>query len=417
MDSYSSRALDERTPMNSIIHNYPEPQIPISPVFSSYSCKWKKQSTPIESVLAQTYKIHVSSGRAAIALALEHSNITDEDEVLVPAYHCESMVSPIRWRKATPVFYKINTDTSIDEQDIESKINQNTKAIIATHYFGFLQNLNTLRKICDKHNILLIEDCAHALFGQKNEIPVGSTGDYAIASSMKFFSVYDGGILTSNNSNINNIILTKPPISFALKTIFNVIERSIKAKRLGIAGKIIEQLLHLKSFVWKTSKRLFNKPHSHIVGPSSSDGGHSLDPSWLHTSASFFSKHIIEHADYYHIIQQRRLNFQLLNKALHHLNGLKPLYSSLPEATVPLVYPVFVEQPSKHFANLKSEGIPIWRFGEFLDSSIDENVCPNSVRLSAHIFQFPCHQELTTQEVKWMISVIVKEFSQDKVEN
>ena len=126
MDSCSFRAMDERTmPIKhkaQIAHHYPEPLIPIAPVLSSYSCKWKKQSTPSNSVLSLPSCLHVSSGRAAIALALEHAGIGQTDEVLIPAYHCESMVSPVRWRNATPIFYQINEDASIKESDIASKI-------------------------------------------------------------------------------------------------------------------------------------------------------------------------------------------------------------------------------------------------------------------------------------------------------
>lgn len=411
MDIDGTRAMDEwARPMNTTAHNYPEPRIPISPVFSSYTCKWRKQPTPDESVLSNPSRIHVSSGRAAIALALEHAGIADGDEVLIPAYHCESMVSPIRWRNATPVFYKINSDTSIDENDIESKITSKTKAIIATHYFGFLQNLNTLKTICDKYNMLLIEDCAHAFFGKRSDKNTGTWGDYTVASSMKFFPVYDGGILASNKLNLDNISLTTPPFSFHIKAALNVIETAIEANRLGITGKLIEKLLHLKSVIWVSLKKLANKPQTPILGPSSSDGGHDLDESWLHKKASFLSKYIIEHADYEHISEQRRLNFLTLDQALSSLKGLRPLFDSLPEGTTPLVYPVFVEHPNKHFGNLKQKGVPIWRFGEFLDKAIDETVCSNSVNLSVHIFQFPCHQELTSDEIKWMISEIIKEF-------
>ncbi|MGZ4960699.1 MAG: DegT/DnrJ/EryC1/StrS family aminotransferase, partial [Methylomonas sp.] len=63
-----------------------------------------------------------TSGRASIALALEHGGITNGDEVLIPAYHCEAMVAPARWRGATVVFYGINRDTSIRLDDIASKI-------------------------------------------------------------------------------------------------------------------------------------------------------------------------------------------------------------------------------------------------------------------------------------------------------
>ena len=53
----------------------------------------------------------VNSGRAALALALTDSNVSSGDDVLLPAYHCPSMVYPVHWLKARPVFYRIEADT------------------------------------------------------------------------------------------------------------------------------------------------------------------------------------------------------------------------------------------------------------------------------------------------------------------
>lgn len=402
--------MDERTmPIKDkaqIAHHYPEPLIPIAPVLSSYSCKWKKQSTPSNSVLSLPSCLHVSSGRAAIALALEHAGIGQADEVLIPAYHCESMVSPVRWRNATPVFYQINEDASIKESDIASKITSRTKAIIATHYFGFPQNLNLLRSLCDKKNILLIEDCAHAFFGEIQGHAIGSWGDYAIASSMKFFPVYDGGILASRKLNFDDISFSSPPLLFDLKSLFNVLERSISFKRMGVIGHLIAMLLQLKSFFWSSIKRIRNTPNTQLSGPSSSEGGYGLDKNWIHKKISASSKYIIEHADYKLIHDLRRSNFKKIDSLLKEINGIQPLHESLPDGVAPLVYPVFVSQPEKYFHKLKIEGVPIWRFGEYLDESIDESLCSNSVMLSTHIFQFPCHQELKDDEIQWMASTI-----------
>ncbi len=392
-------------------HDYPKPTAPISPVFSRYSCLLKRQPPPQESILSTRSHLHVSSGRAAIALALEHAGIKAGDEVLVPAYHCESMVSPVRWRGAKPVFFKINGDTSINQQDIEQKITANTKAIITTHYFGFLQNLQSLREVCDSQNILLIEDCAHALFGSLNNGPVGSWGHYAIASSMKFFPVYDGGILASNSHDLSAISVSAPPTTFHAKAAFNIIENAIALKRLGLIGRIIDKLLLLKSALWAGLKKLTGKKNGAIASPKSSDGGYDLDENWIHKKVSQPSKLIIEHSDYQRICTLRRRNYIKLEQALSRLDGIRSLYSSLPEQAIPLVYPVYVAEPDKHFAPLKMQGVPIWRFGEFLDSEINESVCGNSVELSAHIFQFPCHQELTQEELDWMIETITHEFT------
>ena len=91
--------------------------------------------------------------------------IGKNDKVLLPAYHCIAMVEPVVWSNATPVFYKINADTSVDLDDIRTRLDSSTKLLLITHYFGFPQDLSKLRIFCDEHHILMLEDCAHAFFG------------------------------------------------------------------------------------------------------------------------------------------------------------------------------------------------------------------------------------------------------------
>ena len=149
--------------------DYPKPYIPLSPVLSWPGVDLAKdQNAGTEhSILANRHLIHVSSGRSAIALALEETGIAAGDEVLVPAFHCESMVSPVTWRGATPVFYRVKGNTEIDLEDLASKVNGKTKVIVAAHYFGFIQNLHPIVELCKEKNLTLVEDCAHAFFGSR----------------------------------------------------------------------------------------------------------------------------------------------------------------------------------------------------------------------------------------------------------
>ena len=386
--------------------DYPTPFTPLAPVLSSNSLTFStKKSKRQRSILSCNNKLQLTSGRAAIAIALEHAGITQNDEVLVPAYHCESMISPVLWREATPVFFRIKINTAIDIDDIISKITTKTKAIIVTHYFGFLQDLMLVRKLCTEHNIILIEDCAHAFFGSLNNQPVGSIGDYAIASSMKFFPCYDGGVLASSTRTLSNIQRNKPAASFQIKAFFNIVERAIYYKRFGLAGKGINAIVKVKEWLWNNIKSIRGKHHT-SNSPASSDGGYGLEESWIHKSTSLSSRFIINQSNMTRIIEKRKENYQKLYQALSQLETARPLFKNINSSFVPLVFPLFVEVPEKSFDRLKKQGVPIWRFGEYLDKKITKAFCPNSTALSAHVFQFPCHQELTNEELNWIISTI-----------
>lgn len=389
--------------------SYPPPTIPLSPVLSGDSLRISNNDagTPGPgSILENCNLLQVTSGRAAIALALEHCGVTVGDQVLVPAFHCESMISPVEWRRANPVYYCIQQNTKIDIEDIERKITDRTKAIIVTHYFGFIQDMASVAALCEQAGIVLIEDCAHAFFGHRDGRHVGTWGDYAIASSMKFFPVYDGGVLSSSKRTLNETKLEHPSQFFQIKSCVNVVQTAVRYGRLGILGKLIGFLSLATDNVWSGIKKLSGRSQSGIVGPSSSGGGYGLDESWIHKRVSWFTQQVIKHQRTDRIAKERRSNYLKLYAALKNLPNSHPLFDELPEGIVPLVFPLYVNDPDLYFDSLKRAGVPIWRFGEFLDEAITDEVCRNSVRLSKHTFQFPCHQELSDSEIDWMIDQV-----------
>jgi hypothetical protein len=87
------------------VPDYPKSHIPIQPVLSLASFS-RRRPRHVPSVLDAGKVRFVTSGRIAIALALQQMKIGKNDKVLVPSYHCSSMVEPVFWAGATPVFYK-----------------------------------------------------------------------------------------------------------------------------------------------------------------------------------------------------------------------------------------------------------------------------------------------------------------------
>src|SRR5262245_35891867 len=118
---------------------HPKPTLPHHSVLSMATfARGDRASLP--SILDNGAAKLVTSGRMAIALALQHLGVGMGDKVLIPAFHCTSMVDPVVWVGATPVFYKIQEDTQVDLNDIRSKLEPAVKALMITHYFGFPQD-------------------------------------------------------------------------------------------------------------------------------------------------------------------------------------------------------------------------------------------------------------------------------------
>ncbi|HEY1090642.1 MAG TPA: DegT/DnrJ/EryC1/StrS family aminotransferase, partial [Burkholderiaceae bacterium] len=124
----------------------------------------------------------VSSGRAALYQALLLLKVGAGEAVLVPSYHCPTMVAAVLKTGAMPRFFPVGVDGLPALAGMpESVAGEVVRAIIVPHYFGRTQSLAAVRAWCDQRGVALIEDCAHSYFGMAGERAVGAWGDYAAA--------------------------------------------------------------------------------------------------------------------------------------------------------------------------------------------------------------------------------------------
>src|SRR6185437_13230137 len=98
-------------------------------------------------------RIFVRSGRAAIALALQALGIGRGDRVLVPTYHCPTMIAPVVAAGATPEFFPIDAAGAPDLSSLSAQRLTRVRAMIAAHYFGLPQAFAPTRAFCDRNNI------------------------------------------------------------------------------------------------------------------------------------------------------------------------------------------------------------------------------------------------------------------------
>ena len=352
----------------------------------------------------------VTSGRIAIGLALRALGVQAGDVVLVPAYHSPSMIPPVHWCGAEVVFYRVHPDTTADLDDIAAKVNARVKAIMATHFFGIPQDLSALRALCDRHGIGLLEDCAHCFFGERAGVAVGSTGDYAIGSSMKFFPIYEGGCLVSRRHALA-APLRSAGLGFEAKAALNALEAGFAYGRLPLLRAALAVPLRAKTLLWNALKARTHKPDSATddsagLAPSSSDSTYDFDPRWIDKRSSYFSRLVVHMASRARIVAQRRRHFLALHQALAGVNGCRPLFAELPDGACPWVFPLLAERPAALFDALHAAGVPMVRFGATLWPGVDDSVCANSMELGRRLIGLPCHQELRAAELARMITAI-----------
>lgn len=151
-----------------------------------------------------TKAIMTSSGTSAMEIVAGLCDFQSGDEVIMPSFTHIGTANPFVNNNAGIVWCDIRPDTkNIDETKIEALITTKTKAIVAVHYAGIPCEMNLIKKICIKHNFLLIEDAAQALGSRYNNKSLGSFGDFAVLSFHETKNIHcgEGGAVLINNPN------------------------------------------------------------------------------------------------------------------------------------------------------------------------------------------------------------------------
>lgn len=127
------------------------------------------------------------------------------DEVILPSFTFVSTANAFVLRGARPVFADIRPDTlNIDPAHIQQLISPRTKAIVVVHYAGVACDMDAIGDIARRHNVPVIEDNAHGLFGRYKGRPLGSLGDMATLSfhETKNITCGEGGALVVNRHDL-----------------------------------------------------------------------------------------------------------------------------------------------------------------------------------------------------------------------
>ena len=146
--------------------------------------------------------IAVSSGTAALHLALIACGIGKGDEVLVPAFSFVATANVVELVGAKPIFVDIDLKTfNIDKSLIEKEITPATKAIIPVHEFGLACDIQEICVLAEKYKIIVIEDAACALGATKNNAFTGTFGTVGCFSfhPRKVITSGEGGMLVTNH--------------------------------------------------------------------------------------------------------------------------------------------------------------------------------------------------------------------------
>lgn len=174
-----------------------------SNIFNKFETKFAKYHN-------KKYGLVLSSGTAALWSMYDAIGLKDGEEIICPVYTFFATNTPIFFTGATPVLADCDEYGNINPIEVEKKITARTKAIVATHMWGYPCKMDELRRIADKYNLYLLEDCSHAHGGSYKDKKLGEWGDVSVFSLQgnKIITGGEGGILITDDRKIfENAIL------------------------------------------------------------------------------------------------------------------------------------------------------------------------------------------------------------------
>jgi perosamine synthetase len=316
------------------------------------------------------FSIAVSSGTAALEIAIKALGIKKNDEVIIPNFTIISNALAVIKQNAKPILIDCNLDNwNINIDDIEKKITKKTKAIIVTHIYSFPNEMEKIIKICKKNNILIIEDAAEVLGLKYKDKKCGSFGDISTFSfyANKQITTGEGGMISLNNLNLYKKCKSLRNLCFGEKNRFNHHDIGWNYRMTNIQASLgLSQMNNINKII----KKKMDIGARYFSNLNKNDDLKILPPSKTYSKNIYWVVGIL--------IKNKKIKASVLSKKLLKYGiGTRPFFWPMHEQDV--------FKKMKLFKNLKF---------------------PNSTYLSRYGLYLPSYYKLKNKQIDYISSVI-----------
>jgi hypothetical protein len=336
-----------------------------------------------------------SHGRYALTAVLRSLGVGRGKTVLIPAYHCRTMIDPVLRLGATVVLFPLLPDLTPDWPRLDACVAASGQpvALLLPHFFGFPQPVARVRAWCNKNGVAYVEDCSHALFGELGGKPIGSFGDCAIASPYKFFACEDGGLARGAKAG-GASVRPAPKLEAELRGVW----RSMQKLLQGVGKPLSRTVADDEA-----------KPCGVDVILDEEGISSQYDPASEERQALRWSRLVMKGSSIDRIAHARRRNYLVWLEAVSDMRGCRPLFPILPDTVVPYMFPLWLDDPARAFFRLKRAGLPIFRWDEL---AVSDCAVSRSARLG--LIHLPCHQGVGQSEMNWMLEVLRRSMNEQR---
>ena len=351
-------------------------------------------------------------GRVAFYALLRALGVQSRDEVLIPAFTCVAVPSPILGIRARPVYVDINPATyTIDPVDLERKISSRSRVIVAQHTYGIPCDMGAIMAIAHRHGLAVIEDTCHVWGSKYRTTHLGSIGDAAFYSydPGKPFIIGMGGAATVNSevllerlSQIYREFRTPARIETAKLHVQYLAYRITRHPRLFWLVRDLYRYLSRSGIAVATWT-----PDS-LEGTLGEDYGKALSPSLKARLTAMVRKG-------QRAIDRRRSIANHYNRGLHSL-GMPLLDANADADPVLICYPLQVQDKTRVLHEARRSSVEL---GDSFSSPVHPLVerewpavgyqpgsCPVGEAVARNVITLPCHAGVTEREVARIIQFL-----------
>lgn len=316
--------------------------------------------------------------------------------VLLPAFHCTTVVEAVVRAGYRPVYFRIRPDLSIDFDDLFRKAAAGVAAVLAIHYFGFPADIAPLVEARRRGaQWFLIEDWAHSFLKGSTLQLTGELGDFSVYSFYKLVPSHVGGgyrvNVDASFESSSHPVGSRDVLILCKRLIEELIENSSSGsiKRLYVA-------------VERARASMRKRPVGQTPDEPSNQQQYPTRNDLLSAELPALSRWILGMCDLTKMVSKRQANYRLWTANLQERPGLQKLYPQLPDDVCPWAYPVLLTERSQLDYRMRRDNVPLFTFGETLHPTVydgDSDTVNDAVYLANTLLMFGVHQGLAEHQL------------------
>lgn len=357
------------------------------------------------------YAFGVSSGSVALYLILKVLRTeSDKDEVIIPAFICPTVPLAIARAELKVKVCDISRDTfDFDYHRLQEMINNKTLCVIAAYLSGFPPDLDSLLKVIESKNTLLIEDCAQAMGAEYKSRKVGQFGSFGFFSlgRGKGLTTYNGGIIVTNNEHYTRLI----------KSLLSDLAPRGGISNLWDISKLLGYLILFRPrlfFYIKQLTRLYWRSRNLPLHAENEYHRMDFDVSGMSDFKKALAYSLLDRLE--ETIKEQRKKGKYLMDGLKGLKDLAVLREIDASASTYLLLPVIFKDSSrceKIYRILRKESLGVSKLYtrainqyEYLRDIIPSGSFPNAESIAKRTLTLPTHCYVTQSDMDKTINII-----------